>query len=73
MRFTENGCNIPDELIQAREAGQVVFFCGAGVSKNAGLPELEAIATADQLFTLLEQEFKVEYYLCCVGANGISI
>ena len=32
MRFLENGPNIPDELLFAQDEGQVVFFCGAGVS-----------------------------------------
>ena len=29
---------IPDELLRAHEDGEVVFFCGAGVSQSAGLP-----------------------------------
>lgn len=32
MRFIENGPNIPDELLFAQDEGNVVFFCGAGVS-----------------------------------------
>lgn len=35
MRFLEGGLDIPDELLHRRDAGQVVFFCGAGVSKQA--------------------------------------
>ena len=39
MRFLEDGPLIPDELLIARDEGRVVFFCGAGVSKEcAGLP-----------------------------------
>ncbi|WP_085717674.1 SIR2 family protein [Pseudomonas sp. B28(2017)] len=38
MRFFENGPDIPDSLISAREEGRVVFFCGAGVSIPAGFP-----------------------------------
>jgi hypothetical protein len=30
--------NIPLELIEAQETGNLVFFCGAGVSYAAGLP-----------------------------------
>lgn len=32
MRFIENGPNIPDDLLIARDEGRVLFFCGAGVS-----------------------------------------
>jgi len=38
MRFFADGPNIPDELLQERDDGNVVFFCGAGVSRPAGLP-----------------------------------
>lgn len=40
MRFLANGPSIPDELLVARDAGDVVFFCGAGVSRQlANLPD----------------------------------
>jgi hypothetical protein len=29
MRFLENGPNIPDELLLARDQDRVMFFCGA--------------------------------------------
>ncbi|MEQ5817685.1 SIR2 family protein [Marinobacter sp. NFXS11] len=32
MRFLEEGPDIPDRLLQERDAGRVVFLCGAGVS-----------------------------------------
>ncbi|MEP9356003.1 SIR2 family protein [Xanthobacter sp. KR7-65] len=36
---------IPDELLTARDAGQVLFFCGAGVSQaEAHLPNFAALA-----------------------------
>ncbi|MCI1004286.1 SIR2 family protein [Herbaspirillum sp. C7C8] len=38
MRFQKSGANIPDELISAQLRGEVVFFCGAGVSVPANLP-----------------------------------
>ncbi len=38
-RFFSNGPSIPDELLNARDEGRVVFVCGAGVSQAfAGLP-----------------------------------
>ncbi|MCB5411867.1 SIR2 family protein [Pseudogemmobacter faecipullorum] len=40
MRFFANGPSIPDDLLIARDAGDVIFFCGAGVSRHrAGLPD----------------------------------
>jgi len=33
MRFHPNGPNLPRELLEARDNGGVVFFCGAGVSR----------------------------------------
>lgn len=44
MRFFEDGPDIPDPLIEARELGDVVFFCGAGVSAPAGLPDFNRLA-----------------------------
>jgi hypothetical protein len=45
MRFIQNGPNIPDELLTARDAGQVLFFCGAGVSRaKAQLPDFVTLA-----------------------------
>lgn len=38
MQFVPNGPDVPLELIQAHEDGNVVFFCGAGISYPAGLP-----------------------------------
>lgn len=34
MQFIPNGPSIPDELLVARDAGDVIFFCGAGVSQH---------------------------------------
>jgi SIR2-like domain len=36
--FTTDGPDIPIEVLQALEDGELVFFCGSGVSKPAGLP-----------------------------------
>lgn len=38
MRFTPDGPSIPDQLLERRDAGRVVLFCGAGVSLKAKLP-----------------------------------
>ena len=45
MRFCEDGPDIPDELLLARDEGRVVFFCGAGVSRaKAGLTDFVGLA-----------------------------
>lgn len=38
MRFLADGPHIPDDLLEARDRGEVVFLCGAGVSRPAGMP-----------------------------------
>ena len=38
MQLVSNGPDIPDPLLRAHEDGDVVFFCGAGISYPAGLP-----------------------------------
>ena len=38
MQFVKGGPDIPERLLQAHEDGQVVFFCGAGISYPARLP-----------------------------------
>ena len=45
MRFLAKGPSIPDELLIARDAGRVIFFCGAGISRAfAGLPGFFGLA-----------------------------
>lgn len=52
MRFISDGPSLPDELLTARDADQVLFFCGAGVSQaQAGLPNFSALAKS--VLTLL--------------------
>lgn len=46
MRFYADGPNIPDSLLELRDRGKVVFFCGAGVSKNEGVDDFEQLAQA---------------------------
>ena len=43
MRFFTDGPSLPDELLELCDNGEVVFFCGAGVSKNEGLPDFEEL------------------------------
>lgn len=52
MRFVAEGPEIPDDLITARDAGQVLFFCGAGISMGeARLPDFATLA--EHVLTLL--------------------
>ena len=44
MRFLADGPNIPDELLEARDRGEVVFLCGAGVSYPACMPNFLELA-----------------------------
>jgi len=45
MRFIADGPELPDELLTARDAGRVLFFCGAGISQaEAGLPDFAKLA-----------------------------
>ena len=46
MRFSANGPDIPDQLLWARDEGNVVFVCGAGVSAMAGLPDFYGLVSA---------------------------
>jgi hypothetical protein len=55
MRFFEDGPYVPDTLIEARDLGDVVFFCGAGISAPAGLPDFGGLAD-DLLDRLAAQE-----------------
>src|SRR4051794_9701351 len=44
MQFIKNGPVIPERLLQIHEEGRVVFFCGAGISYPAGLPDFKGLA-----------------------------
>ena len=43
MQFIRNGPQVPERLLQAHEDGRVVFFCGAGISVPAGLPDFQGL------------------------------
>ena len=50
MQFITHGPDIPDVLLQAHEEGNVVFFCGAGISYPAGLPDFKGLV--EQIYRL---------------------
>src|SRR5438477_8634783 len=45
MRFIKDGPDVPERLVQAQEEGNIVFFCGAGISYPAGLPGFSGLVT----------------------------
>jgi hypothetical protein len=51
MRFLAEGPSIPDELLESRDQGNVIFLCGAGLSMPAGLPSFARLTrqVVDQL------------------------
>src|SRR3954471_7256321 len=56
MRWVKDGPDIPVEIVQAAEDGRVVFFCGAGVSQQAGLPSFRGLV--DAVYTRLHRQRK---------------
>lgn len=46
VAFIKDGMDIPDHLVHAQENGRVVFFCGAGISMAAGLPDFEKLVNS---------------------------
>jgi NAD-dependent SIR2 family protein deacetylase len=38
VQLVDDGPDLPEELLAVQEEGDLVFFCGAGVSSRAGLP-----------------------------------
>ena len=43
MRFVSDGPVIPSHLLTQRNEGNVIFFCGAGISRRAGLPDFAGL------------------------------
>ncbi|MEQ9695530.1 anti-phage defense-associated sirtuin Dsr1 [Shimia sp. SDUM112013] len=46
MQYIANGPDIPEALLEAHEDGNVVFFCGAGISYPAKLPTFYGLVKA---------------------------
>lgn len=55
MQFITDGPDIPDALLHAHEEGSVVFFCGAGISYPAGLPDFKGLVK--EIYRLNNTEF----------------
>jgi hypothetical protein len=45
VRFAKDGPLIPTELLQSLENGDLVVFCGAGISRYLGLPDFKGLVT----------------------------
>ena len=50
-RLVPGGPDVPAELIRKQEAGKMVFFCGAGISRPTGLPDFEGLV--EQVYSSL--------------------
>ena len=50
-RLVPGGPDVPAELIRKQEAGKMVFFCGAGISRPVGLPNFEGLV--EQVYSSL--------------------
>jgi len=62
VQYISNGPDIPERLLHAHEEGRVVFFCGAGISAPAGLPNYS------DLIKRLYEKFPTEVSLGHSGA-----
>lgn len=56
MQFISHGPEVPESLLEAHEEGRVVFFCGAGISRKAGLPGFDGLVEQiyDEIGTKIE-------------------
>ena len=43
LQFVQGGPYIPASMLKAHERGDLVFLCGAGVSRSAGLPSFKGL------------------------------
>ncbi|QHW28424.1 SIR2 family protein (plasmid) [Rhizobium leguminosarum bv. viciae 248] len=55
MKFIEGTPDIPDELVDETLAGDVVFLCGAGISRRTGLPLFKELT--ELIYTELGETF----------------
>jgi hypothetical protein len=53
MRFVADGPDLPEALLFAHEEGRLIFFCGAGISRPAGLPLFDGLV--ERLYTSLRE------------------
>ena len=64
MQFIKNGPDTPEELLEAQEEGWVVFFCGAEISRPAGLPGFDGLV--DKIYDALGVEPS------CLGFDDVT-
>lgn len=54
VQLVAHGPDIPDSLMREHEEGRVVFFCGAGISYPARLPDFKGLV--NNIYSNLEEE-----------------
>jgi NAD-dependent SIR2 family protein deacetylase len=67
MQFIKSGPDIPERLLQAHEDGRVVFFCGAGISYPAKLPDFTGLVSG--IFSKLAYDPEVAF---CVNSGPLE-
>ena len=45
MQLLASGPDLPEELFRLQETGELVFFCGSGISRPAGLPDFPGLVS----------------------------
>ena len=74
MKFFSDGPSIPDVLLERCDAGQVVFLCGAGVSKNSEMPDfIELTKYVIDFFDPLENSEIMKAFGPWIDENSIGI
>lgn len=43
MKFTAGGPSVPNDIVEAAEDEELLLFCGAGISRPAGLPSFQGL------------------------------
>src|SRR3546814_16173572 len=83
MRFLSDGPIIPSHLLTQRNEGNVIFFCGAGISRRAGLPAFGGLTQkvvqqlgAEKALAAMERGASSERVFSllvrCFGKSGID-
>ena len=75
MKFHPDGPSIPDKLLESCDAGNVVFFCGAGVSINYGMPDFFELTeqVIEKCAPSSDSEIRKAMRTCCGGDSKFNL